>query len=168
MLSFFAKLSVNARVEKALKTRTRKFVPWEKIEKIALIISKDAGINKSAIDKFIEDSKKYIEVFYIELRSKEASFGDWHCFSKKDSSLLKLPTKRVEDSVKGRHYDVVINACEGKNLFSAALFSTLDGTLKCASSARFKDADLIIRRTDQSNLLSFLSDTVHYLKMIRV
>src|SRR4051812_26298355 len=99
MLSFIARMAVRAKAEKGLKTRTRKFLPWEKIEKIALIICKDAYVNKSAIDKFIHDSKKYIEVFYIELRSKEPSFGDWQCFSKKDRSLLKLPTTKVEESV---------------------------------------------------------------------
>ena len=167
MFSFLAKMAVNAKAEKE-KNHARKSVPWDKIEKIALIINKDTTVNKSAIDKFIEDTKKYIEVFYIELRSKEPSFGDWQCFSKKDSSFLNLPTKKVEESVKGRTYDVVINACEGKNLFSASLFTTLRGSLKCAGSARFKDADLIIEKRDPENLIAFLNDTVHYLKMIKV
>ena len=168
MFSLIAKILLASKVRHDNNLRQKKFMPWDKIEKIALIINKEATVNKSAIDKFIDDTKKYIEVFYIETKSKHASFGDWKCFLKKDSSILNLPKKTIEAELKHKRYDLVINTCKANNLFSAYLSSSLAASFKCASSGRFMDADLIIRRADPDNLLDFLKDTVHYLKMIRV
>src|SRR5688500_13868629 len=117
MLSFIAKIFIRSKFAKENHLRQKKFIPWDKIEKIALIINKEATVNKSAIDKFIDDTKKYIEVFYIETRSKQASFGDWQCFLKKDKSFLNLPKKNIESELKHKHYDLVINTCKANNLF---------------------------------------------------
>lgn len=167
MFSVIAKSLVKSKAEKVSRERSKKFLPWEKIEKIALIINQEDNINKSLVDKFIEDTKKYVEVYYVEINSREASFGDWQCLSKQDRSFLRLPSKKTETSVRSRKYDVVINACGEKDLYSAFLFSSLNASLKCASSPLLADADLVVSSRESGNLIQFLTDTVHYLKMIK-
>ena len=65
MFRFIAEMIVRSKIEKESTGRKKQFLSWEKIEKIALIIGKNETLNKSAIDKFIQDSKKFIEVFYF-------------------------------------------------------------------------------------------------------
>jgi hypothetical protein len=83
MLNKLAEITLRSLITKNNSTRQKQFLPWDKIQKIALVISKDETINKSAIDKFISDSQKHIEVFFIELSSKTPGYGDWKSFTKK-------------------------------------------------------------------------------------
>jgi hypothetical protein len=167
MFSFIARLFLRSQIQRDNQKRQKKFLSWDKIEKIALIVNRDQEINKSAIDRFVDESKKFIEVFYIELRSKESSYGDWQCFSKRDRSFLNLPAKHVEAALMHKKFDVVINTCQTNDLFSASLTSLIPASFRCASSARFTDADIVIRRRHPDDLMSFINDTVHYLKMIK-
>jgi hypothetical protein len=168
MLSSIAKILVKSQITRENTTRKKKFLPWDNIEKIALIINKDDSVNKSAIDKFVEGTRKYVEVFYIEIKSKDSSYNDWHCFSKKDRSLFNLPKKNIESGLRHKKFDVVINTCEGDNLFSTAICSSLSAPLKCTTSSKFNDGDMIIKKTEPFHLLNYLADTIKYLKMIRV
>jgi hypothetical protein len=168
MLTPFAKIVVNSKIRKENLMRQKKFVPWENIERIALIIHQEDRVNKSAIDKFVNDTKKYVEVFYIETRSKQPTYGDWNCLSKKDVSFLNLPKKTLETQLKNKNFDVVINTCKDNDLFSASVCSSLQAFLKCAGSSHLSEADLIIRKTEPFDLIYYLHDIVKYLKMIRV
>ncbi|WP_317898175.1 DUF6913 domain-containing protein [Aurantibacillus circumpalustris] len=148
-------------------TRKRKFISWDKVEKIALIIEKHNSLNKSAIDKLLEESKKYIEVFYIETDSKEHTFGDWNCFSKKDKSLLNLPKKFNLNELTLKNFDIVINTCDENNLFATALALSIQAQLKCGENKSFDLADLIITKKQADNLKNYLDDTFKYLRMIK-
>lgn len=166
MLRTFTKLILKAKIGRDNASRQKKFLSWDKIENMALIIEEKDKVNKSQIDKFIDDTKKHVEVFYIETGSKHASFGDWHCFLKKDKSLLNLPAKKVEAELKSKKFDAVINTCGQNNFFAIALASTLPAYLKCAENPDFNLADLIITRTESFTLKNYLEETVRYLKMI--
>ena len=148
-------------------TRKKKFIAWDNVEKIALIIEKHDSLNKSVIDKLIEESKKYVEVFYIETSSKEASYGDWNCFSKKDRSILNLPKKTSLYELKSKKFDVVINTCGETNLFATALTLSIQANLKCSENRSFGLADLIIVKTQKNNIKNYLDDTFKYLRMIK-
>jgi len=100
MFRLIAEMIVRSNIKKQSPGNEKHFLPWDGINKIALIISSSAAPNKSAIDKFIADSQKYIEVFYVELSSKQASYADWHCLTKKDASFLKLPKSKVAEDLK--------------------------------------------------------------------
>jgi len=168
MFGAIAKMILKSRINEENATRQKKFMPWDKIEKIALVIEKKDSLNKSSVDQFIENSKKYIEVFYIETSSKNRSYTDWHCFSRKDKSFLNLPGKKLESELKNKKFDVVINTCAETNLFAYALTSNLPAYLKCGGNSRFNLADLVIKKTEPFNLKNYLDETVKYLKMIRV
>jgi len=167
MFRFIAEMIVRSKIEKESTGRKKQFLSWEKIEKIALIIGKNETLNKSAIDKFIQDSKKFIEVFYVELNSRQPTYGDWHCFSKKDASLLKLPTARVTEDLAKKDFDLVINTAGEDELFPVALCTALPAAYKCSSSAKYNNTVLVVERSVPNNLTDYLNDTFKYLKMIK-
>ena len=91
MLSKIAAYITKLKVAEQTKTRQKQFLNWENIFIVALIIDDKETINKSELDKFIEGLKKYTEVFFVELNSKQAAYGDWKCVTKKDKTILNLP-----------------------------------------------------------------------------
>jgi hypothetical protein len=167
MLNAIGKIILRSKIHHENLKRQKKFLPWDQVGKIALIIDKDDSLNKSIIDRFIDETKKYIEVYYIETGSKQRSYNDWQCFSKKDKSLLNLPNKNVERELKNKKFDVVINTCSENNLFALSVCSSLSALLNCSENNRFNLADLIIKKTGATNLVNYLNETVRYLKMIR-
>lgn len=167
MLGFIARIKLRSAVQNDSRNRRKTFLPWDKIEKIALVIEKEDAPGKNAIDKFVDDTKKFVEVFYIETGSKLPSYADWQCFSKKDRSVFNLPKSGLMSSLRKKQFDVVINTCNGANLYAAAISSAIPATLKCATGSHYNYADLIIRKTSAGNLIQYLNDTVKYLKMIR-
>jgi hypothetical protein len=168
MLKFLANISLRSKIERDNLQQQKRSLSWNKIEKIALVIDKHDLINKSAMDKFVEDTHKYIEVFYIELQSKTATYSDWHCFSKKDKSLLNLPEKKLISELKKKKFDVVINTCQETNLFAIAISSSFSSAMQCDCHGTFNNTNLIIKKTENTNLLSYLAEVIKYLKMIRV
>lgn len=168
MLNKLAEITLRSLITKNNLSRQKQFLPWDKIQKIALLISKDDTINKSVLDKFISDSQKHIEVFFVELSSKTPSYGDWNCFTKKDKGVLGLPKNATLDAIKGKKFDLVINAANHSILFASAITSTLQAPLKCAQATNFNEAELIIEKTIPFNLINYLNDVVKYLKMIKI
>lgn len=168
MLSSLARFRLRSRIKKDNTGRKKQFMPWEKIEKIALVLHGHDGLNKSAIDRFIDDTKKFVEVFYIDLKSKTPAYADWRCFSKKDASVLSLPRPVVFDELKNKKFDLVI-ATPGHNAqFAAALVSGMQAPFKCGFTGDFNEVDLIIERPRPGQLSSYLEDVMKYLKMIKV
>jgi hypothetical protein len=167
MLEAITKAILRSRITRENERRQKRFVSWDHIERIALILENNGALNKSHIDRFIDRTGKYIEVYYIDLQAKQAGYQDWHCFSKQDKSLLNLPARRVESELKGKTFDVIINTCSEQNLFALSVCSTLPAYLKCGEHSGFNLADLIIRRSGELSLETYLEETVKYLKMIR-
>lgn len=161
------KIILKYRIKRENILRKKKFISWDKVEKIALILEKKDSINKSAIDKFVDTSKKYIEVFYVETKSKEATYADWQCFSRKDKSFWNLPKKSIYSELKGKKFDVVVTTCSDNNFFAIALASCLNATLKCSDSTRYDYTNLVIKKAESLNLIAYLEETIRYLKMIR-
>jgi hypothetical protein len=166
MFAGIARYFTRKRIEKENALRQKRFLSWDKVDKIALIIETHPSINKSAIDKFIEGTKKYMEVFFIETRSKQSSYGDWRCFVKNDRSFLRLPAEHVFRELKSKKYTLVINAAFDNSLYAANLTSALNADFKCGANDLYHEVDLIIERKEQE-LLPYLKDVMKYLEMIR-
>jgi hypothetical protein len=163
-----ANIILKSRTAFESKKRKGAFLSWDSIQKIALVISKRDNINKSQVDQFITGTKKYVEVFYIELDSKTPTYNDWNCFTKKDRSFVGLPSGAVLQGLSGKQFDVVINTCQEIELYSTALAGILHAPLKCGSSNRFNDSDLVIKKTGINSIMDYLHEVVRYLKMIRM
>lgn len=168
MMGFFARMILRSKLQKDADAPSRTFLPWDKVSKVALIISASPEVNKSAIDRFIAETKKFVEVFYVEPKSKQPSFGDWICFSRKDKSIFNLPNASVEEQLRQKKYDLVINTSPEQDLFSAAILRFLSAPLKCATGSWMQDANLVVKQREQGSLLTYLDDTIKYLQMIRV
>lgn len=167
MLKFLAKIVLKKIIASENSARKKQFVSWENINRVALLIDREDLRDKRSIDKFIEESKKHVEVFFIETKAKEASFHDWHCFSKKDRNFLALPNKRTFLELKNKNFDVCVNTCVAENLFSEAVHATLKAPLKCGTHPQNSISDLMIEKDESSGLNNYLNDVVRYLKMIR-
>jgi hypothetical protein len=168
MFKSLARLSLGSKIVKDNQHRKKHFLPWEKVEKIALILHKDDNINKSALDKFVDGTKKFVEVFYVDLGAKEAMYSDWRCLTKKDASWLKLPGPSVIGELQKKKFDLVINTASDSELYATALVSTFHAPFKCGNSKKFNDVDLIIKKTDPYQVVDYLNEVIKYLKMIRV
>lgn len=168
MFQSLGKIILRSKIKNQSLPQKKNFLPWDNIEKIALIINEDESLNKSVIDKFIDGTKKHIEVFYLETRSKQKTYHDWHCFSKKERSLFYLPTKQTESELKNKQFDIVINTCTEKNVFAFAVSSSLKALFRCGNNNTYNLADLIILDTGSDKIVNYLENTVKYLKMIKV
>lgn len=167
MFGSLANYLTRSAVEKQNSKRQKQFLNWDKIEKIALILDNTEPINKSELDKFIDRTKKYIDVFFIELNSKQASFGNWICFTAKDKTFLKLPKSHVALTLKNRQYQLVINASEKYSLFGAGLISQINAPYSCGTQNLFGEVDLIIEKKENTFLIPYLNEVMKYLAMIR-
>ncbi len=167
MLEFFAKLKLNSIIDKNPTKQTKRFLSWNDISSMAIIIESNKNLNKNNLDNFIEKTGKFVEVFYVETNNKQATFGDWNCFTKKDLTFLKLPKSETILSLKTKQFDLVINTCNDSNLFAAALNNYLTSTFKCGLSNAYNDTDLIISKQESYDLPLYLTDISNYLKMIK-
>lgn len=167
MLEFFAKLKLNSIIDKNPTKKTKRFLSWNDISSMAIIIESNKNLNKNNLDEFIEKTGKFVEVFYVETNNKQATFGDWNCFTKKDLTFLKLPKSETILSLKTKQFDLVINTCNDSNLFAAALNNYLISTFNCGASNAHNDTDLIISKQESYDLPLYLTDISNYLKMIK-
>ncbi len=168
MFAPLARFSLQSQIRKDNLIRKKQFLPWEKVEKIALILQQHESINKSAVDRFMDSTNKFVEVFYIDLKAKAPAYADWRCFSKKDASLLALPRQTILRELKNKTFDLVIATPGNSPLFTAALVSGLKAPFKCGFSQAFNNVDLIIEKPGAYQLMSYLDDALRYLKMIKM
>ena len=108
-----------------------------------------------------------MEVYFIEPAAKEASYHDWRCLSKKDKNFFQLPKRTIFEELKHKHFDVCINTCDKENLFSESLHAVLKAPLKCGTHLEYNVSDLVVEKTEPTNLINYLNEVVRYLKMIR-
>lgn len=167
MFAGIASYLTRTNVVKENSLRKKQFLSWNKIQRIALIIDEKKSVGKNEIDKFIEATAKYAEVFFVELSSKEASFADWKCFTRKDRNHLDLPKQHAYDSIKTKKFDLVINISSSHPLFCANIVSAIQADFKCGNEDQFGELDLIIERKGSQNLIAYLNEVKKYLEMIK-
>lgn len=167
MLGIISKYLTKNAVEKNNFNRQKQFLNWDKIEKIALILDDSVPINKNEIDKFIDHTKKYVDIYFLELNAKKSTFGDWICFTKKDADFFKLPKSHVESSVKNRHYQLVINVTAKYSNFAAIITSQLHPSFSCGINNLYGEVDVIIENNKTHSVTEYLKEIQKYLQMIK-
>ncbi len=166
MLKSIANLSLSRLVRNNNSRFQKKFLNWDDIQSIALIIEESENIAKQQVDDLIDQLNKHCEVYYLELKSKIPTYSDWKCLTKKDINLLGLPKKTSIQPIINKRYDLVINTASQSILYSAALSNTFQSTCSCSSSEKHEHSNLIIQRSNNQNLLQYLKEVERYLKMI--
>lgn len=166
MLKSVARLIVRAGLRRE-KPAEKKFIPWNDIRTMAVIIGSGEKVNKSQVDRFVDSSGKHVDVYFVELAASRPAFTDWKCLGRADRNFFRLPVKRVQDELRQKHYDLVVNTCDGSLLFPAAVAAVIRAPLKCAVSDLFGYANLEVSRQRNSDLPAYLEDVKKYLMMIR-
>lgn len=167
MFKSLANYFTKSAIEKLNSVRQKRFLNWDKIEKIALIIDNTQPINKNELDNFIDSTKKYVDVFLIELNAKQASYADWICFTSKDKTLLNLPKTHIELTLKNRNYNLAINVTDKYSLFAANLMSQINSPYTCGTGNLFGEVDLIIEKKETTSQVLYLNQVIKYLGMIK-
>jgi hypothetical protein len=167
MFGFIGKIILRSRLKRNEADRYRNFISWEKVETVAIVISSRDKVAKNMVDNFVKDSRKFIEVFYVELNKKTPSYNDWQCFIGKHRSFFNLPKKVISKELEKKQFDVVINTASESDVFSRSLCEIIQAPFKC-STGNLAGVDLVIERPDGYKLLNYLEEVIRYLKMIRI
>jgi hypothetical protein len=167
MFTFIAKLLLKSLINTNKISHSQRFLSWEKIDRIAIIISNKETLNKNELDKFIEKTQKYVEVYYVELNSKLPTYSDLQCFTKKDKTFLKLPKQIIKEKLQTKKIQVVINTSDSSDLFSIALSNSFLANTEIANFDIYKNVNLIIKRNENQLLTNYLDVVISYLKMIK-
>jgi hypothetical protein len=60
MINKVTEIILKSQISKNNTSLKKKFLPWNEIQTIALVLSHNNTINKSAVDKFIKDRKSVV------------------------------------------------------------------------------------------------------------
>jgi len=167
MFTSLAKIILKSQVSKENFNRKKQFLSWNDIKTIALILNSNDKINKSAMDKFTDNTGKLVTIFYVETSSKTPTYGDWLCFTKKNRNVFGFPSEKNLTGIKKTPYDLAINTSDETDLFSSSLISSLQATLKAGNGKSSNVYDLIIKKGDPHHVIDYLNEVIKYLKMIR-
>lgn len=145
----------------------RSFMPWDKIKTIALVVDSKNANNKSQLDKFIYETDKVVDVYYIDGHVKESAIMNFIAFTRSDKSLVGLPNSKALKKIQNKEYDLLINAAFDELDFASVLSVAIKTSCRSGFQSRLNELDLIIKRNPNQNLIAYLGEVVNYLKMIR-
>ncbi len=80
---------------------------------------------------------------------------------------MKLPKNKIVQSLKQKHFDLVINTSDEKDKFAQSITAAISANYKCGAFENFSQANLIIKKSQPFVLNDYLEDVVKYLKMIK-
>ena len=163
----FLKVLIIANKLKKSEAGGKNFVSWDKTRTVALLLDSKTSKNKSAIDKFVYETGKVVDVYYLDLDAKEASIKNFTTFTKQERGWLRLPNTKAKAKVANKKYDVLINASFAELDYSSVLSTLLKATCKCGFKSRSNELDLIVSRNNDQSIDKYLEALVNYLKMIR-
>ncbi len=161
----FKNFIIRSHIKRSLK-RKKQFASWEKIKNISLIISNEQ-LNKSALDKFIIDSGKLVEVILIDIKNKQSAIKDYTTFVSADKSVLGLPKTKSLNKIKNKTADLVMVAADDKEEFATVLAANINTPCVCGCNQINNNLDLIIIRKENQTVIDYLNEVVNYLKMIK-
>jgi hypothetical protein len=145
----------------------RNFLAWDKIKTIALIVDSKAASNKNLLDKFIYETDKVVDVYYIDGHVKESAIKNFITFTKANKNLLGLPNAKAFAKLKNQKYDLLINAAFNELDYASVIGNGLKASCKSGFQSRLNELDLIIERSANQDLIAYLAQVVNYMKMIR-
>jgi hypothetical protein len=122
------------------------------------------------IDKFIYETDKLVDVYYIDLDVKESPIKNFITFTKKEKSFFGLPNSKASAKILKKKYDLLVNASFAQLDYSSVLSNAIKATCKCGYQNKVNELDLVVRRGERKegqDLMKYLEELVNYLKMIR-
>jgi hypothetical protein len=145
----------------------RNFLPWHKTKTVALVIDSKTSHSKNLIDKFIYEADKVVDVYYLDIYSKESAIKNFITFTRQEKNIFGLPNRKASDKVPNKRYDLLVNASFAELDYSSVLTNLIKATCKCGFQSRLSELDLIVSRKPGQSFENYLDELVNYLKMIR-
>lgn len=137
---------------------------WDEVRTVALLIAEP--VNKHEVDRWIAESGKHVEVFYLQQRARAPLHPDWTCITKKDIRFPGVPKAGVTKRLGSGRFDMLINTNSHNGIISTIVSSAIAAGYRCTADERIIDAHLLVART-QPAVHEYLREVVRYLKMIR-
>jgi hypothetical protein len=131
-----------------------------------LVVDCVTASNKSLMDKFIYESDKVVDVYYLDLKVKESAVKNFITFTKTDKNVFGLPNAKALLKLT-KKYDVLINASFSYTDYADVLSDALAADCKVSFENRQQVFNLIVERRQEQNIQFYLKEVVNYLKMIR-
>lgn len=165
-MGFIKELIITTRLRSS-EAGGRNFLPWDKTKTMALVLDSKTASSKNAIDKFIYEADKVVDVYYIDIHIKESAIKNFITFTKKEKSFFGLPNSKASAKIVKKKYDVLINASFSELDYSSVLSNSIKATCKCGYESRANELDMVVKRKEGQDLMKYLEELVNYLKMIR-
>ena len=165
-MGFIKELILTARLRNS-EAAVRNFLPWDKTKTMALVIDSKTASSKNAIDKFIYEADKVVDVYYIDIHVKESAIKNFITFTKQEKSFFGLPNGKASEKIIKKKYDLLINASFSELDFSSVLSNSIKATCKCGYQSRADELDMVVNCKEGQDLIKYLHGLVNYLKMIR-
>lgn len=165
-MGFLKELILSARLKRS-EVGERNFLPWDKTKTMALVIDPKTSLSKNVIDKFIHDTNKVVDVYYLDIDVKESAVKNFITFTKAEKSFFGLPNGKARAKIASKKYDVLINASFAELDYSAIISNLIKATCKCGYQNRANELDLTVSRKNNQPMDKYLEELVNYLKMIR-
>ena len=165
-MGFIKEIILKSRL-KSSADKGKSFMPWDKIKTIALVLDSKNANNKSQLDKFIYETDKVVDVYYIDGHVKESAIKNFIAFTRSDKSFFGLPNTKALSKIQNKKYDLLINAAFDELDYASVLSNTIKTSCRSGFESRLNELDLIIKRNANQNLIAYLGEVVNYLKMIR-
>lgn len=165
-MGFLKELIITARL-KGNEASGKNFSPWDKTKTIALVLDSKSSLNKSMIDKFVHETNKVVDVYYLDIDVKESAIKNFMAFTKTEKDFFGLPNGKAKLKIASKKYDVLINAAFAELDYAAIISKLIKATCKCGYQSRSNELDLIVSRKSNQPADKYLEEVVNYLKMIR-
>lgn len=165
-MGFIKELIIRSKL-KSGNNQGRNFLPWDKVKTIALVVDSKAASNKNQLDKFIYETDKVVDVYYIDGHVKESAIKNFAVFTKADKSLFGLPNSKAYAKLKNQKYDLLINAAFNETDYSSLISHSIKAVCKSGFRSSQQELDIIIERAQNQDLIGYLGQVVNYVKMIR-
>ncbi len=165
-MGFLKELILTAKLKSA-QASGKNFLPWDKTKHVALVLDSKTSISKNAIDKFIYEADKVVDVYYLDIEVKESAIKNFIAFTKQEKNWLGLPNGKAIAKLASKKYDLLINASFAELDYSAVITNLIKATCKCGYQSRINKLDLMVSRKNNQPIDKYLEELVNYLKMIR-
>lgn len=165
-MGFIKELILRSKL-KSNTNKGRNFLPWDKIKTVALIVDDKHATNKNELDKFIYETDKVVDVYYLDLNNKESSLKNYITFVKTNKSFFGLPNAKATAKIQNKKYDLLINAAFEQLTYAGVLSNAINATCKSGFENKANELDLLVVYNQNKKLIDYLNEVVNYLKMIK-
>jgi len=150
--------------------REKNFVNLQDISKIVLLFSADRVSEKrmEEIKRLLGDKKQVMSWVFVPQETFLKNKVDVSLLTKKDISILKRPSAKMERSFLANEYDVLIDLTTREILPLKYLLGISNAACRCGLKKEgYSSYDLEIEASEKIKITELLKQILHYLNSIK-